>query len=192
MGTCNSYSGGCVRASCARPISSRCSVHTLVELSKRYAPPRHPAAWRLLALECAGDAGAGAQSWSAAALVAQVLRLARSLRFGLDLRFQAHTVLFASRLLHAITLLQASLRALALAETFRVVLLTQTQTQPHEASPPSASTVPATATTRWETMLHECYVREWWLLDEAPALTELMDALLQHLLRLLALFPAVT
>ena len=41
-------------------------------------------------------------------------------------------------------------------------------------------------------MLHECYVREWWLLDEAPALTALRDALLQHLIRLLALFPAVT
>ena len=103
-------------------------VHTLVELSERYAPSRHPAAWRPLALECAGDAGAGEQSWSAAALVAQVLRLARSLRFGLDLRFQAHAVLFASRLLHAIALHQAGLRALALDDTFRVALFTQTQT----------------------------------------------------------------
>ena len=119
-----------------------------------------------------------------------MLRLARSLRFGLDLRFQAHAVLFASRLLYAIALHQASLRALALVDKFHVALLKQTQT--HEASPPSASTAPTTATTRWETMLHECYVREWWLLDEAPALTALVDALLQHLLRLLALFPAVT
>ena len=37
-------------------------VHTLVELSERYVPSRHPAAWRLLELECAGDAGAGAQN----------------------------------------------------------------------------------------------------------------------------------
>ena len=46
--------------------------------------------------------------------------------------------------------------------------------------------------TRWETMLHECYVREWWLLDEAPALIALMDALLQHFIRLLAQFQNIT
>lgn len=169
-------------------------VQTLLELSDRYAPSRHPAAWRLLSLESAGDE----RNWSAVALVSQVLRLARSPRFGLDLRFHAHAVLFASRLLHAIALHQASLRALALADTFRVATITQQ----HESSPPTAATSPIAAppantsspntTARWETMLHECYVREWWLLDEAHALTAQMDALLQHLMRLLALFPAVT